>query len=299
MITLSNGHQFEYMAASGALAYFGRGWWWEKPLVWLGLLDPSLFTVVTKTLTYRPRRGNLRWYKPWSCVQPIRGGMVNAVGLTNPGYKWWCRERVDQLMRQACDTSKPAIPLVISLMSESGIKEVKVMARQLRRFPIRLRIVGVELNASCPNTQSAALADPALVVDQCHAVKDEYPGPLILKLSVMHDVGKIVPRIGGAVEALSINSVPWRLVYPNRKSPLHRHGGGGVSGQAAQPYTWQLVRRLADLTDIPVIGPSVWEFNDIARLRKLKAAAISFGSVFLRYPWRPTLFVRQDRPLAP
>ena len=61
MIRLSNGREFEYMAASGALAYDGRGWWWEWPLRWCGLLDPSLFTIVTKTLTRHPRRGNLRW----------------------------------------------------------------------------------------------------------------------------------------------------------------------------------------------------------------------------------------------
>src|SRR5580658_6822350 len=90
MIPLSNGHRLDYLAASGALAYDGQGWPWEWPLRWAGLIDPRLFTVVTKTLTFQRRRGNLRWHKPWECVALIPGGAVNKVGLTNPGFRWWC-----------------------------------------------------------------------------------------------------------------------------------------------------------------------------------------------------------------
>ena len=71
MLTLSNGHSFTFMAASGALAFDGEGWPWEQPLRCLGLLDPSLFTIVTKTLTRHPRKGNLRWYNPFRVVRPL------------------------------------------------------------------------------------------------------------------------------------------------------------------------------------------------------------------------------------
>ena len=92
MITLANGHKFKYMVASGALAFDGKGWPWERPLVWLGLIKPELFTVVIKSLTRNPRPGNLRWWKPWTCVRLIPGGSVNKVGLTNPGIEWWCKK---------------------------------------------------------------------------------------------------------------------------------------------------------------------------------------------------------------
>ena len=65
MITLPNGHVIDFVAASGALAYDGYGWPWERPLLWSGLLDPREFTVVTKTLTAAPRLGVLRWWCPW------------------------------------------------------------------------------------------------------------------------------------------------------------------------------------------------------------------------------------------
>ena len=88
MITLSNGFSFEYVTASGALGYDGRGWPWEWPLRWLGLIDPSFFLNVMKTVTLPPRKGNLRWWKPWDCIRLMPHGAVNAVGLTNPGPDW-------------------------------------------------------------------------------------------------------------------------------------------------------------------------------------------------------------------
>ncbi len=69
MITLSNGHKLEYVVASGALGFDGKGWFWERPLVWLGLMRPDLFTIGIRTLTYHPRMyptSNLSWVRPWT-----------------------------------------------------------------------------------------------------------------------------------------------------------------------------------------------------------------------------------------
>jgi len=58
---------------------------------------------------------------------------------------------------------------------------------------------------------------------------------------------------------------------------------------------WNLMKNISDLTSIPVIGPSIWEFNDLEKVRTIGAKAISFGSIFLRYPWRPTVYVRKEK----
>src|SRR3990167_5592979 len=93
MVTVANGHRFQFMAASGALAFDGRGWPWEWPLRMIGLLDPTLFTIVVKTLTRQPRKGNLRWSRPWSVIKHLgASGVVNAIGLTNGGIDWWLRD---------------------------------------------------------------------------------------------------------------------------------------------------------------------------------------------------------------
>lgn len=291
MIELSNGHRFEYMAASGALAFDGKGWPWERPLKWLGAFDPFLFTCVIKTLTYNPRKGNLRWYNysPFGCIRFLQGGTVNAVGLTNPGIDWWCKKIGPMVKREHG-------ALVGSIFSDAphaseAVNELVRMTWMLGRFDL----VGLEINASCPNAGHDMIQNAEHVVRCCKAVKEKSRFPIILKLSVMHDIRNIILGIEGVVEALSINSVSWIHIFPRRRSPLAHLGGGGVSGKAAQPFTWELVKRLVEITSIPVIGPSMWEFDDIRRLREMGAKAISFGSIFLRYPWRPTLFVRKDK----
>jgi dihydroorotate dehydrogenase (NAD+) catalytic subunit len=282
MIKLSNGHSFDFMAASGALGYNGKGWAWEKPLRWLNLLDETLFTIVIKTITLYPRKGNLRWYNPFRAVRFLSDGTVNAVGLTNPGIEWWCRK-----VGPGLDSKKR--PLVASIWGES--EELSVMARMLNDFDLK----GLEINASCPNVGSHSFVVSDKVLRSCEEVKKETRFPIILKLSVVHDFEDIVYRTKDIVEAFSINSVPWARIFPEKESPLFHFGGGGVSGKIAQPLTWKMVKEIAEISDIPVIGPSVWNYEDMNFLRKIGAKAISFGSIFLKHPLRPTLFVRRDK----
>lgn len=282
MIHLSNGHQFEYMAASGALAYDGRGWPWEWPLRWVRLLDPKLFTIVTKTLTPLPRQGNLRWSHPWSVVANVPDGVANAIGLSNPGLDWWLKEVAPQIPKSGYD-------IVCSITGDDP-GTLATMAKKLDKVELR----AIELNASCPNTDKELLQNSALVVEMVRAIRSVTQHPVILKLSVVHDYIHIAKSCEGLVEALAINSVPWSVAFPDKKSPLASFGGGGVSGRAAQLWTWGMVQELAPATSIPVIGPGVWEFFDMAHLRELGAKAISFGSIFMRYPWRPTGYVMRE-----
>lgn len=117
--------------------------------------------------------------------------------------------------------------------------------------------------------------------------------PIILKLGISSNIENLFPRIGKYIEAISINSVPWDIVYPDIKSPFEKFGGGALSGKIIQPYTWKFIKELKKITDSPIIGCSIWEYDDIKKLYDLGASAISFGSIFLRYPWKPTQFVRR------
>lgn len=284
MITFSNGHQAEYFASSGALAFDGRGWPWEWPLRWSGLLDPSCFTVVVKTLTRQPRRGNLRWWNPLRAVRILRGGVVNTVGLTNPGIDWWCESIGPRVARMSHG-------LVGSILGES-LEDTEYMAARLGEFPLK----AIELNVSCPNVAHEQSSDDiARVVRLAQVVRDASQLPVILKLSVTHDYCAIVQRAAGVIEAVSLNTIPWALQFPDAQSPLQRFGGGGVSGRVAQPLYTKMIQELVKASEVPVIGPGVWTFDDIARLRQEGASAIGFGSIFLRYPWRPTAYVKRDR----
>ena len=282
MITLSNQHRFEFMAASGALAFDGRGWPWEWPLRWIGLIKPETFTIVTKSLTLKPRRGNLRWYKPWGSVRLLRGGVVNAVGLTNPGIEWWLKKIYPRV-------EKSSWSFVCSIVGEN-IQEYVEMALMLKDCSA---LKAIEINASCPNSPSDLQGNTQAVIDVARALKPIVKVPLIIKLSYTNDYLTIANALEKTVEAISINSVPWKNIFPNKKSPLAKLGGGGVSGRRVQDYTWKMLADLATHTTLPIIGASVWKYKDIEALFNLGARAIAFGSIFLRYPWRPTLYVKR------
>ncbi len=290
MITLSNGHNFKYVVASGALSFDGQGWPWEKPLLWLGLIKPELFTVVIKTLTRHPREGNLRWWKPWECVRLIPGGSVNKVGLTNPGVEWWCLKVAPKI-----DFNKFSI--VGSIFGDR--KELVEMARMMNCFGLK----AIEVNPSCPNT-GHAMQDTETVVEDVKAVKKVSRHPIIVKVSVKQDYLAIAHCLARIAEAISLNSVPWEIVFPNgERSSLWRlekrvgGGGGGVSGKPAQKYNWEAVEKLSRQGSLPVIGPSVMKFEDLICVRSLGASAISFGSIFLRAPWRATRIVEKEMNL--
>lgn len=286
MIKFSNGHSFEHMVASGSLAFDGKGWPWERPLVWIGLIRPELFTVVIKTLTRNPREGNLRWWKPWDCVRLIPGGSVNKVGLTNPGIDWWCNDVAPKI-----DFHK--FPIVGSIFGDE--EELVEMAEMLNRFDL----VGLEVNPSCPNT-GHAMQTAEKVIGDVKAVKRASRHPVIVKVSVAQDYLVIADGLNGIAEAIALNSVPWEMVFPGERSPLWRlegrvgGGGGGVSGKPAQKHNWAAVEALAKQGSLPVIGPSVMDFDDLDRVRNLGASVVSYGAIHLRTPLKPTLIVRKD-----
>ncbi|MEY2640728.1 MAG: hypothetical protein RL150_121 [Candidatus Parcubacteria bacterium] len=288
MIKLSNGRVLQHVVASGALAFDGKGWPWERPLVWLGLIQPQLFTVFVKSLTRHPREGNLRWWKPWECVRLIKGGAVNKVGLTNRGIQWWCDKVAPKI-----DFAR--FPVAGSIFGTE--QELVEMAIMLNRFDL----VALEVNVSCPNT-GHAMDQVLQVIDSVKAVRLVSRHPIIVKVSVDQPYLAIARGLVGCAEAISLNSVPWSTAFPNetQKTPLRKleqrvgGGGGGVSGKPAQKHNWEAVAALAKDGSLPVIGPSVMQFADIETLRRLGAQAISYGAIHLLTPWRPTSFVKKD-----
>lgn len=287
MISLSNGHKFQYMVASGALAFDGKGWLWEKPLVWLGLIDPKLFTVVIKTVTRTPRAGNLRWTHPWSCVRLLPGdGAVNKIGLTNIGIDAWC-----QNVGSTMDFKNYRI--VGSMLG--NCEELVYMARRFNEF----NFDAVEVNFSCPNV--SAEQEAGAIIESMREIKKVSRHPLIIKISVDKDFLTIAEELFGIAEAVSINSVPWKLAFPNGDvTPLWRlekkvaGGGGGVSGKPAQKLNWEAVEKLAKQGLLPVIGPSIMEHGDLRSLERLGASAFSFGAIHLRTPCKATQIVRKE-----
>ena len=285
MIKLSNGHEIEFLTASGAAGYDGNFWPHEQPLVWTGFIDTSLFTHVMKTVTRHRRKGNFRPWKPWDTVKFIwRNGKIvgvaNAYGLSNPGFDWWVKN-----VGPKVDSKK--VKLIGSIFGEP--EELREMAKILNDFDL----VALEYNASCPNSNDDTLTNTGKVIQSCEIIAGVTRHPLIIKLSVIHGAGKIVPVTESMVEAFDINSIPWAFMFPNTKSPLAKYGGGGASGEIAQSLTWGFASTLKKFTKVPVIAPSMWNYEDIFRVKGMGLKVFSFGSVFMPFPHRPTKFVRR------
>ncbi|MFA6417474.1 MAG: hypothetical protein WCW61_04830 [Patescibacteria group bacterium] len=302
MIKLSNGYEFEYVTASGSLGFRLKGWPWERLLVWLGLIKPELFTNVIKTLTRHPRKGNLRWWKPWTCVRLIPGGAVNKVGLSNKGIDWWCEQVAPKI-----DFER--IKVIGSIFGTT--EDLVYMAKRMNDFPL----VAVEINVSCPNSGDK-FQEAQMIIQGAQKIKKISRHPLIIKLSATQDYLTIARELQGTIEAISFNSVPWEKVFPGKRSPLWRlekkvgGGGGGVSGEPIQKLNWQAARAIYAQELIPVIASSVMHYEDIFAVKALGAQAISFGTAHLPShpvwlkPWtiftnpcRPTKWVKQmERP---
>lgn len=281
-IKLSNGYVLEYMVASGALAFDGKGWPWERPLVWMGKIKPGLFTVVLKSLTLHPRPGNFCWWKPWtwlpispwSCTKLIDGGAVNKVGLTNKGFNWWWMKVAPKI-----DFSRYTI--IVSLFGTT--EELVAMAKVLNQ----LDLVAIEINPSCPNS-GHGMPDADEVIASVKAVKAVSRHPIIIKISVAQAYEKIAGGLKGIAEAISFNTVPWEVAFPSQRSPLWRlekkvgGGGGGVSGKPAQSYNWKAAKTLFHQGALPVICPDIMEYRNLAWARDpLGASAVSFGTIHL------------------
>lgn len=284
MIELPNGHRFDFATASGALGFDGRGWPWEWPLRWVGLLDPRAFTVVAKTVTYFPVRGNLSLRHPWTCVRLLPGGGVtNAVGLTNPGICYW----VDCYYVEAI---KKGYLIAASVRPDDPYQAGR-MAWRLKD----LTLPYVEVNVSCPNTAEV----PADVPEMLKGLR-ACGHPLVLKLSEDQVTGGFVAATEPFVSAYhAINTVPWDQVYPGHSSPIERydHGRqGGVSGPPIRGRALAAVRRLRGMTTRPVVGGGgIASADDVRAFADAGAAAFSIGTCFLRTPWRPNRIVRGYR----
>lgn len=277
MILLKNGHKLDFLCASGALAWYGEGYWWEKPLKWLGLICPEELTIISKTLTFTQRQGNLNMWCPWCCVRLIPPeSVVNAVGLSNPGYKWWIKNsyRIGNFK------------VIVSIMPQS-VEEAIIMVKELNACPI----VGYELNYSCPN-----VGYNCSIYEIVDAIISNTNLPLIVKLGYHDPYVEICKKLEGKVDAFDlINSVPWGIIY-DKPSPLARYNlVGAVSGDLITKYAREALVNVKGIKTPIISGGGILSEDEVYVREDLGAKAFSFGTAFLRKPWIVKNIIRNYR----
>jgi dihydroorotate dehydrogenase (NAD+) catalytic subunit len=251
-----------------------------------GVLDlDSLGGMVTKAVSLQPRHGN-----PAPRVAEFPGGMLNSVGLANPGVE---KVRNDELPWLAARVTRAQI-----LVNVVGFTADEYPA-VIRRLEGISGIAGFELNLSCPNTSAGGIefgADADCVrriVSGCRAATRL---PLIAKLSpVLPDIGgmALVARDAGADAITAVNTLPGLLYNGDGRGRLGQ-GNGGVSGPVLLPVGVLAVTRILERTGgMPVIGVGgVRSAEDALQYLRAGALLVGIGTGALADPRLPGRIIR-------
>jgi dihydroorotate dehydrogenase (NAD+) catalytic subunit len=246
-----------------------------------GVLDlDRLGGLVTKAVSLEPRHGN-----PPPRVAEFRGGMLNSVGLANPGLE---RVRSDHLPWLASRLSRAQV--LVNVVGFT-VDEYASVVSGLDGVP---GVSGFELNLSCPNTSAGGIefgADPQCVrriVSLCR-VRTELP--LVAKLSpVLPDIPAmaLVARDAGADAVSVVNTIPGLLLAGDGTRRLGK-GYGGVSGPVLLPVGLLAVARVVDRTEgMPVIGVGgVRSAADVRQYLGVGASLVGLGTAALADPRLP------------
>jgi len=244
-------------------------------------LEPFPFSAyVPKTVTLEPREGN-----PPPRVTETAAGMINAVGLQNPGLDAWLAG-----LGALADVPVPVVMNVGGRRPEDYLDVVRRVEERLaagaaadERLP---EIVGYELNVSCPNVGRGGLAigtEPAETERLTAAARALTGRLLIVKLTPnVTDVVAVARAAAGAgAVALSlVNTLKALALDPDTLRPFLGNRTGGLSGPAIKPVALRMVYEVAGALDVPLIGMGgIASGRDVLEFVACGATAVAAGAV--------------------
>jgi dihydroorotate dehydrogenase (NAD+) catalytic subunit len=226
--------------------------------------------ILPKTVTPKLRAGNA---PPRVAESP--SGMVNSIGLQNPGLEHFLKDLGDYDI---------GLPLFVSVAADT----VGEFAATCERLGGDGRVAAVELNLSCPNVEHGGLqfcAGPGSVAEVVAACRAALPEkPLFVKLTSEGVVGNSLAAEEAGADALTlINTIPALVVDAREREIFLR---GGLSGPAIKPVALRAVYEVSRVVDVPVIGVGgVVSGMDVAEFMLAGAAAVQIGAgSFIREP---------------
>ena len=228
----------------------------------------ELGAVVTKGVANVAWPGN-----PTPRIAEIHSGMMNAIGLQNPGMEVFCERDLPYL--QQFDTK------VIVNVCGHAPEEYLAVVERLADEPADM----LEINISCPNVKEGGIAfgqNPKAAETITRAVKKYAKQPVIMKLSPnVTDITEMARAVeaGGADAVSLINTLTGMKIDINRKQFVLANKTGGVSGPVVKPIAVRMVYQVANTVKIPIIGMggiSTWE--DAVEFLLAGASAVSVGT---------------------
>ena len=257
------------IAASGTFG-FGREYGEFYPLSVLG-------GISCKGITLKKRDGN-----PPPRIAETPSGILNAVGLQNPGVDVFISDDLPWLKRQNT--------VVIANIAGNTVEEYCQMAEKLSATDVDM----IELNISCPNVKSGGVqfgTSCESVGNITAQVRKHCKKPLIVKLSPnVTDIASIAKaaEAEGADAISMINTLTGMRIAINTRRPIIRNNTGGLSGAAVFPVAVRMVWQVASAVKIPIIGMggiSTWK--DAVEMLMAGATALQIGTVLFSDPYAP------------
>ncbi len=228
----------------------------------------KLGAVVTKGVANVPWPGN-----PTPRVAEVYGGMLNAVGLQNPGIELFCKRDIPFLKKY--DTR-----IIVNVCGRSTADYCEVVER-LADEPVDM----LEINISCPNVKEGGIAfgqDPKAVEAITNEVKKVAKQPVIMKLSPnVTDITEMAKAAeAGGADALSlINTITGMKIDINRRCFVLANKTGGMSGPAIHPVAVRMVYQTAQAVQVPIIGMGgIMNAEDAIEMILAGATAVSIGT---------------------
>jgi len=229
----------------------------------------SLGAVIVKGTTLEPRMGNP---PPRICETP--SGMLNAIGLENPG--------VEAFINQHLPVLRSRNAIVIVNIAGNTVEEYAKLAQILNGQP---GIAGLEINISCPNVKKGGLqfgTDPGMVQEVVAAVKSQTSLPVMAKLSPnVTDIVAIARAAerGGADCLSLINTLLGMAIDIERRKPILANTFGGLSGPAIKPVALRMVYQVASEVPLPIMGEGgISSTRDVIEFLMAGATAVSIGT---------------------
>ena len=241
-----------------------------------------LGAICCKGTTLKPRIGN-----PTPRVTETPGGMLNSIGLQNPGVN-------AVIQKYSATWAAWKVPVIVNVAGESVGDYVEVV-RRLEGIP---GVAGIELNISCPNVGKGGLQfaiDAGAAGEVTAAVRRATDLPLLVKLSPnVADIRPIARAIAdaGADALTAINTLSGIAVAPGRTRPLLGNIYGGLSGPAVKPVALRVVYEAAQAVKIPIVAiGGVTDLDDVLDFLAVGAVAVQVGTAIFADPTLPVRLV--------
>ena len=235
----------------------------------------DLGAMVIKTTTPHATTGN-----PQPQIAVLDDGVLNSVGLTNPGVDKVISEKLEPLRKQY-----PELPIVASVGGDSEADYVEV-AKKLSNSGL---VNALEINVSCPNVAQGGMSfglHVDVVEELTRKIKAVVNIPIYVKLTPnVTDITVIAKAAekGGADGLSMINTLLGMRIDVKKRRPLLGHNMGGLSGEAVKPIAIRMISQVRQITSLPIIGMGgIASAEDVVEFMLAGANAVAVGTAHFK-----------------